>query len=141
MAGSSSIIEDIIEEIGEDDEDTRFLSLKLGSIIKFPKEGWLHKQGHFMKNWQKRYFSLSLHEKKLFYYTDESKQTCKGEYRIDSCSTIAVKDDSVNSQYSYLFILHANRKGVEEALLMSASDKESRYLWIIAIEEVIKGDY
>ena len=136
-SGPSLILEDVDEEIGEEGRgpDGSSLSLKLGSLILFPKEEWLHKQGHFVKNWQKRYFSLSLLDKKLFYYADDSKKNCKGEYLIDACSTVMVKED--DPQHPFLLILHAKSKGADETLLMSAPDKHSRDLWVIAFEEVL----
>ena len=41
-------------------------------------QGYMSKQGGFVKNWKRRYFVLSLKDQRLYYFTDENKKEIKG---------------------------------------------------------------
>ncbi|KAA6375757.1 MAG: hypothetical protein EZS28_028718 [Streblomastix strix] len=62
------------------------------SAVPQPMEGWLTKQGHVMKNWKKRWFSLR--GKELFYYEKQNSPKEKGSIPLDGCIVSNGEDKS-----------------------------------------------
>lgn len=100
-------------------------------------EGWLEKEGHIFKTWKKRWCVLDKSSGTLCYFTDSSKTTKKGEYRIVADSALTSLDDGYAGRKSHLFAIQA--EGTNNFLMLSASTEENKECWIFAIQECISN--
>eukprot|EP01122_Echinamoeba_exundans_P004091 TRINITY_DN14104_c0_g1_i1.p1 TRINITY_DN14104_c0_g1~~TRINITY_DN14104_c0_g1_i1.p1 ORF type:complete len:182 (-),score=28.78 TRINITY_DN14104_c0_g1_i1:268-813(-) len=70
------------------------------------KEGWLTKQGGFIRSWKKRWFVLQ--GNKLHYYLDQSKQQLQGTIPLEG-SNVNIDNDNVHGKEHCLEIVTASR--------------------------------
>jgi uncharacterized protein YbjT (DUF2867 family) len=95
-------------------------------------EGWLSKQGHKFKNWNKRWFVLEPHQ--LLYYSDILKTDLKGSFEITSTSFLARLPDMGGRRN--LLRLHSQGSGGSQ-LLMSATSAAEMHAWETSINKAI----
>lgn len=50
------------------------ISFRLQSQFNRIEEGWTVKEGHFRKNWNRRYLHIDMEKKILSYYADDTKR-------------------------------------------------------------------
>jgi uncharacterized protein YbjT (DUF2867 family) len=98
-------------------------------------EGWLEKEGHFFKTWQRRWFVVEKH--RVAYYDSEQKQNLKGTYVLDKESKIVPCPQK--GKRKFVFALHAKGSG-GEVLYMNASSQDEMEKWEAAINRAIKGE-
>ena len=60
-------------------------------------EGWLEKEGHLFKNWQRRWFVVEKH--RVAYYGSEQKQNLKGTYVLDKGSRVVRSPAKGNKKF------------------------------------------
>lgn len=104
------------------------------------KDGYLHKQGHRVQSWTKRWFTLTPHL--VTYYADESMEVTKGALAVDQYSSLTRKKAPRRSSISdqnrqFLFHLHMGSSPSQRTdLLMSAASEDERLAWEVAISKV-----
>lgn len=101
--------------------------------------GYLTKQGHNVKNWKRRYCVLK--DGELKYYTDESRVSLKGSYKINSQSIVSY----INNEYDghdNILTLKSQRTGCGViTLFLSALTLVEREKWYQAFSEIIRGGF
>lgn len=97
-------------------------------------EGYLKKEGHFFKTWQRRFFSLSS-SSEFFYYVDEQKLIKKGSYVLDCESSCNVIEDSKG--HVNMFVLQAKGDNKYDTIILSADSAEDRAMWITELNRLI----
>eukprot|EP01038_Epipyxis_sp_PR26KG_P015099 gene15099-20316_t len=115
-----------------------------GFNAKYPNglRGYMDKRGHFIKNWQRRYFVLNKCE--LVCYHDDSCTGMSTLYTIDSTSkvnsTISTNSNSIedHGRTDLFTIQMKSQSGIDELLYFTASTTSERDAWIIAISESIQ---
>lgn len=106
---------------------------------KLSKSGWLHKQGHFVKNWRRRYFHLFEGSIKYYAsdtYIDSEPQDMtkpKGEITLTS-TTKVVENLSLNKSS---FIIQIDGVPSSNDLWIDALTEGEKIKWMHAIEEQI----
>jgi hypothetical protein len=101
-------------------------------------EGWLHKQGHKVKSWKKRWCVLDRRQGfVLSYYEKEDKKTLKGTYILSATSHVTTKPD--DGSHKFLFVLHAAGSNGHGDLVMSASGPEELMGWTAAINTLVEA--
>ena len=95
-------------------------------------EGWLEKEGHWFKNWKKRYFVLDGNGS-LAYYTDDTRGKIKGSYQLSSTSSV----NSIKEQGSrrFRFVVRAHGANGSDVLVLSAGTDTDRELWMSKLEQ------
>ncbi|KAK2948397.1 hypothetical protein BLNAU_16652 [Blattamonas nauphoetae] len=100
---------------------------------KRPMEGWLTKQGHVMKNWKRRWFSL---RDGVLYYSE--KPTSAKEKGTIPLKGMNVKNGEDKTDKPFCFHIHdPNNPGVKEYFIY-ADDVNQMNAWVAAIMEAAK---
>jgi hypothetical protein len=89
------------------------------------KQGWLMKQGGFIKNYQKRWFEIR--GNMAFYYTDGSKKDRKGDFSL--VHTSIGPDSSIGKQ----FCIKVTPEEKGRVFYLIASSNEDQEEWINAL--------
>jgi hypothetical protein len=95
------------------------------------RQGYLTKEGHFIKNWKRRFFCLG--PTAITYYPDESMKVRKGVYALDTSCKI-VKEDAIKGR---MFCFSISADGGSRYLLMQAESERDMDAWILSIKGVI----
>jgi len=97
------------------------------------KQGWLKKQGSFIKNWKKRWCVLlkNSNESKLAYYSDQGRTTLKGEIKLAEAEGC----QAVGDNEKRFVIICPDRKW-----RLEAEDVVVRTQWIDAISSLLAED-
>jgi hypothetical protein len=93
-------------------------------------EGWLAKQGGWMKSWTRRWFVISM-DQKMTYYTDEDKKTKKGEINLQYVTEVTT------ASYPDNCIVIIGKKLKRDYHLQTAKGKRKK--WMNAIKSISTG--
>ena len=91
-------------------------------------EGWLEKKGSFIKNWKRRWFSLTPTE--LQYFTDDSKLDKKGSIDINASTCILTRD---GSNHLFKFGIQTGNRVLE----LSADTEDIRLQWMDTLHTAV----
>lgn len=95
------------------------------SVLSY--SGYLHKRGHFMRTWKRRFFTLE--GNKLSYCTEKDGEL-KGEFIITKTTTL-----NESPMRPFCFCLRDDREGSE--LFMFATDEHEMFGWMEVLNEGI----
>jgi hypothetical protein len=107
-------------------------------------EGYLYKQGSFVKNWKYRYGVLTVD--KLIYYSYQTKTNSyqkKGELNLDMTTTIHLLPDTNSHQNRFSVTTRLssqiipNRQSSSRILFISVVNMERREEWVTALREAV----
>ena len=91
------------------------------------KEGWLEKQGGFIKNWKNRWFVLT--SDMIIYYRVPNREEM-GRFELNPECSVSIENDLKNGP---CFSVSTSKR----KYLIVANSNETRDEWINAIENVI----
>eukprot|EP00897_Mesotaenium_endlicherianum_P008994 jgi/Mesen1/8122/ME000437S07217 len=92
------------------------------------RQGWLLKQGEYIKTWRKRWFILK--QGKIFWFLDENvtpQSRPRGIISVSSCLTIKGAEDLLNRPYA--FELSTN----QETMFFIADNDKEKEDWINSV--------
>jgi hypothetical protein len=95
-------------------------------------QGVLHKRGHKVKNWKKRYFVLGADNKTVAYYTDKDLKVRKGSVTVTKVFDLPDRKDKRSFRFD--FVGHQDGMEDEITLCVSAESVDEKYKWIQAVE-------
>lgn len=99
--------------------------------------GYLHKQGHNVKNWKLRYFVLE--SDAVRYYIDETLHQLRGEWKLSKTSIARIKDSSIDDRGNLIELMANRFSGEKDTLILSARSPDEQKNWLNAITEKING--
>jgi len=121
------------------DEEDRPQDMGFNSKITYPIYGWLEKEGHFMKSWNRRFFVLDSKSKTLTYYTDEKRTDKRGEVILSSnLGQVALEND--HGDRKFLIRFTGIKKGVSTPTFLSCASQNDMKMWYEALSEVSFGN-
>jgi predicted ester cyclase len=94
-------------------------------------EGWMEKEGHVFKTWNKRWFELDSTRFVLFYYENSDKKAKKGEYGIIE-TTVVVEVSGSKKPNAF----RLETAGSSDVLILSASSVVEMKKWMTAIQSL-----
>lgn len=112
-------------------------SFRLKSQFSNIEEGWVVKQGHYRKNWNKRYLSMDMERHLLSYYADETKKVFKSQYHIFANSTVKLMKETTS--LPTVLSLQAMNEGQEKTLNMQFETQTEQERWHEILMEAIAG--
>ncbi|KAH7828227.1 putative SH3 domain [Monocercomonoides exilis] len=113
-----------VKEVGDSDGGVGASKKPAG-----PKEGWLTKQGHLVKNWKRRWFVLR--DGVLYYYGSKSDTKEKGMHDLRGCE---VREAREQTQKPYSFNLYYPSDDKKKQLFVYADSMEEMKDWMAAIK-------
>lgn len=112
-------------------------TFRLQSQFSKIEEGWVMKQGHVRKNWNKRYLSMDMERHLLSYYADETKKAFKSQYHIFANSVVKLMKESTS--LPSVLSLQAMCEGTEKTLNMTFETQTEQERWHEILMEAIAG--
>ncbi|KAI9137557.1 v-akt murine thymoma viral oncogene-like 3 transcript variant 1 [Paraphysoderma sedebokerense] len=98
--------------------------------MKAQKEGWLQKQGNYIRNWRPRWFQLI--DGILYYYKEPTVEPKPTNYFVLAGSKVII-NEKMRANCFELILSNGDRR------FMSASNKEERDEWIAALNTSISS--
>ncbi|KAH7830901.1 putative Rho GTPase-activating protein 22/24/25 [Monocercomonoides exilis] len=98
-----------------------------------PMEGWLTKQGHFMKNWKRRWFSLR--GSTLYYYEKPTSTKESGSIPLSGCQVTNAEE---KSDKPFCFHISYPHSTGQKEYFICAEDVNQMNAWVGAIVEAAK---
>lgn len=99
------------------------------------KEGWMIKQGGFVKTWKKRYFKIIGTE--IHYYSDEGNIE-KGSLNLKNATDISIANKNECSHQPALKVKIEKPK--KRTYYFQAQDEKDRDSWIIAFQNALQNN-
>jgi hypothetical protein len=118
-------------------KEFEYEDLGLKSKIKYPFKGYMEKEGHFMKNWNRRYFILDDKSKSLTYFTDENCHDKRGEIFLSKSALISHEPDKGDRKF--LLLVNGLKKGSLTSTYLSFPTKKEMDSWFVALNELSYG--
>ena len=111
----------------------------IGLAVKhrYPKTGELYKEGHIMKNWKARWFSLDYEKRVLSYYENRDLQEHRGDITLGHHCQISKADD--HGGRKFIINVNAMKKNHMQTTYLSCGSSHERDQWYSALEEVAFG--
>jgi len=117
-------------DLKKEDEDTK---IKVDEFNKTIREGWLEKQGLFVKNWKRRYFDLK--KGSLLYYAKPQDKVSRGIISLVQASVVLPSHPGMmilNSEYPpFCFGVKTGAR----MYVIKCRDNEEREEWMISIKQ------
>lgn len=105
----------------------RTFNMRRKNVIK---QGFLVKQGHFIKNWKRRSFVLT--RDRLSYYENEDSAQPRGSIDLKDIATVEPAGDGKRDSFRI-----ATRQG--KTYLIQASSEQEKEEWMNTVEAVRRG--
>lgn len=111
----------------------------IGLAVKhrYPKTGELYKEGHIMKNWKSRWFSLDYETRVLSYYEHRDLQEHRGDIHLGHHCQISKADD--HGGRKFIINVIGMKKNHMQTTYLSCGSSHERDQWHSALEEVAFG--
>jgi predicted ester cyclase len=116
--------------------ESDFFQLTETESSSYPKiEGWLEKEGQFIKSWKRRWMVFDPQQLTLSYFAEGDSSSKRGEFKLSNKSTVSPLKNGFSPGKANLFVLTSTFD--RESILLSAADPEDRDRWISGIRQYL----
>jgi predicted ester cyclase len=118
-------------------ESDFFQMIETERSVSYPKiEGWLEKEGQFIKSWKRRWMVFDPQHLTLSYFVGADPSASKrGEFKLSNKSTVSPLKNGFSPGKENLFVVTSTFD--RDSILLSAADPEDRDRWIAGIREYL----